>query len=96
MLRSTYFENSLMINGDFNYLCTLQNFQLSALSLLFLKLNSACDNSNIHLFPLGLSQKMSSEDASSSAYSLISKFELMNAELDRVLEEDSPEVSLHV
>jgi hypothetical protein len=39
---------------------------------------------------------MSSEDASSSAYSLISKFELMNAELDRVLEEDSPEVSLHV
>jgi hypothetical protein len=58
--------------------------------LFFLKLN----NSNTHLFPLGLSQKMASEDASSSASSLISKFKMMNAELDHLLEEDSPEVNL--
>jgi hypothetical protein len=37
---------------------------------------------------------MASEYASSSASSLISKFKMMNAELDRLLEEDSPEVSL--
>jgi hypothetical protein len=60
----------------------------------FLKLNSELKNSNTHLFPLGLSQKMSSEEASSSTSSLIFKFKLMNVELDRMLEEDNPEVSL--
>jgi hypothetical protein len=60
----------------------------------FFKLNSELNNSNTHLFPLGLSQKMASEDASSSASSLISKFKMMNAELDHLLEEDSPEVNL--
>jgi hypothetical protein len=29
MLRFTYFENSLMISGDFNYSRTLQSSQLS-------------------------------------------------------------------